>query len=213
MKSNSLVSALLVGVMSLTLASTGCKHKPVGTTQLPNQHPAETGGEIGGNNTPTPPVPPPPYTPGGEGGLTPIPINPTNGIPVSGIDLSKYNQDATAFAANTVHFPFDSSAIKKNEEANLKTVANALKATPANAVQIQGHCDERGTEEYNRTLGERRAEALREALVKLGISADHILTISFGKDKPADPAHNEAAYAKNRRGEFILLTPKAGGGM
>ena len=76
---------------------------------------------------------------------------------------------------------------------------------------IEGNCDERGTEEYNRALGERRALAAREALAKLGIDPMRIRTISYGKDKPADPGHDEAAWAKNRRDDFVLLHPKAGG--
>jgi peptidoglycan-associated lipoprotein len=75
---------------------------------------------------------------------------------------------------------------------------------------IEGHCDERGTEEYNRALGERRALALREALAKAGVSPDRIRTISYGKDRPVNPGHDESAWAQNRRGEFILLHPKAG---
>ena len=92
----------------------------------------------------------------------------------------------------------------------LASLLSALAAAPGNALLIEGHCDERGTEEYNRALGERRADGLREALVKQGVSADRIATRSFGKDKPVDPGHNEAAFSKNRRGEFILLHPKTG---
>ena len=75
-------------------------------------------------------------------------------------------------------------------------------------LRIEGYCDERGTEEYNRALGDRRALSAREYLAKLGINPEDIQTISFGKDKPADPGHNAAAWAKNRRCEFVLLTPK-----
>jgi peptidoglycan-associated lipoprotein len=87
-------------------------------------------------------------------------------------------------------------------------VAKHLKGKPTDLLLIEGHCDERGTEEYNRSLGERRALALRDALGKLGVSGDRIRTLSFGEDKPADAGHNEAAWTKNRRGEFILLVPK-----
>ena len=78
---------------------------------------------------------------------------------------------------------------------------------PSAAVQVEGHCDERGTEEYNRALGERRALAAREALIGLGIASDRVDTISYGEDKPAVPGHNESAWSKNRRGAFVLLTP------
>ena len=79
------------------------------------------------------------------------------------------------------------------------------------AVRIEGNCDERGTEEYNRSLGDRRANALREKLATMGVDPKKLLTVSYGEDKPVDNGHNEAAYAKNRRGDFILLTPPSPG--
>jgi peptidoglycan-associated lipoprotein len=99
--------------------------------------------------------------------------------------------------------------VQDNEQAHVAAVAQAL-GTDLNAkLVIQGHCDERGTEEYNRSLGERRALALRESLAKAGVDPMRIRTISFGKDQPEDPAHNEGAWSKNRRGVFIYCTPKA----
>jgi peptidoglycan-associated lipoprotein len=118
--------------------------------------------------------------------------------------------DLTALAAYTVHFAYDSAAVKKSEESNIQAVASKLSADSSTKLQIEGNCDERGTEEYNRSLGERRALALREALAKAGVDPMRIRTISYGKDKPVDPANNEAAWAKNRRGDFVLLHPKSG---
>jgi peptidoglycan-associated lipoprotein len=87
------------------------------------------------------------------------------------------------------------------------TVADYLKANSAKAVRVEGNCDERGTEEYNRSLGERRALAVREELVRLGIDPTRVDTKTWGKDNPAnDPGHDEAAWKKNRRDEFIVLT-------
>ena len=120
------------------------------------------------------------------------------------------NQDRAALAPYTIHFSFDSAVIKNSEQANLSAVASALSANQSDKLLIEGNCDERGTEEYNRALGERRALAARQALAQAGISPDRIRTISYGKDKPVDPAHNEAAWAKNRRDDFVLLHPKAG---
>ena len=119
-------------------------------------------------------------------------------------------KDTAALAAYTVHFAFDSSAIKASEKSNLEAVAAALKSDASTKLLIEGNADERGTEEYNRALGERRALAAREALAKDGIDPARIRTISFGKDKPVDPASNEAAWAKNRRADFVLLRPKPG---
>jgi len=111
------------------------------------------------------------------------------------------------FEADTVYFDFDSAAIKTNEKAKIETVAAYLKGNSSQAMKIEGHCDQRGTEEYNRALGERRALAVREALVRAGVAPDRIETISYGEDRPADPGNTEAAWKKNRRGVFVLLSP------
>jgi len=71
------------------------------------------------------------------------------------------------------------------------------------AVTVEGHCDERGTDEYNIALGERRAEAARNYLVTLGVGGNRLTTVSFGEEKPFDPGHNEEAWAKNRRDHFV----------
>ena len=117
------------------------------------------------------------------------------------------------FKANTVYFDYDKSAVKADGKANVQAVASYLKVHSDNKVAIEGHCDERGTEEYNRSLGERRALSARDALIALGIGADRVVTRSFGEDKPAELGHDEAAWGKNRRGEFILLTPPPAGGL
>ena len=117
------------------------------------------------------------------------------------------------FKANTVYFDYDKSVVKADGKANLQAVATYLKGHSDNKVAIEGHCDERGTEEYNRALGERRALSARDALIGLGIGADRVVTRSFGEDKPAELGHDEAAWSKNRRAEFILLTPPPAGGL
>jgi peptidoglycan-associated lipoprotein len=116
-------------------------------------------------------------------------------------------RDPDKFKAQTVHFDLDSTVLKSSEKAKVAVVADYLKANATEAVEVGGHCDERGTEEYNRSLGERRALAVREDLVGLGIAPDRIDTISYGEDKPVATGHDESAWRQNRRGEFILLTP------
>jgi len=116
--------------------------------------------------------------------------------------------DTNQFKAQTVYFDFDRSAVKPSETEKVEAVANALKEKPDNKLLIEGHCDERGTEEYNRALGERRALSVREYLTSLGIEPKRVFTLSWGEDRPADTNHTEEAWAKNRRGEFILLLPK-----
>ena len=113
-------------------------------------------------------------------------------------------RDREIFKSDTVHFDFDSSVIKSDENAKVSAVADYLKANGQDAVEIEGHCDVRGTEEYNRSLGERRALAVREELIRLGVDASRVDTVSFGEDRPADPGRDESAYRKNRRGEFVL---------
>jgi peptidoglycan-associated lipoprotein len=120
-------------------------------------------------------------------------------------ELDMANAQRGMFAP--VLFAFDSAKISSKEATKLPAVAQYMKANPDKTLVIEGHCDERGTAEYNRALGERRAQAAREELVKLGVPASRTTTVSFGKDKPADPGHDDAAWAKDRRCEFVIAGP------
>jgi len=108
------------------------------------------------------------------------------------------------FVLDKVYFAYNSAKIRKGDKAALDKNAEWLKANNAAKVTVEGYCDERGTAEYNLALGERRAKSAAKYLVGKGISAKNLKTISFGKDKPADPGHDEKAWAKNRRVEFVL---------
>jgi len=108
------------------------------------------------------------------------------------------------FQNEKIYFDFDKSNLKPEAQSVLKKKAAFLRENPAYYVLIEGNCDNRGTEEYNLALGERRAMAARDYLVTLGISGDRLKTISYGELRPADPANNEAAWALNRRDEFKL---------
>ena len=206
MKLNKLIFPLVIALIA-TVAATGCKKGTSKVTVIPGHNQPIVGS---GDNPGT--LPPGGQVPGGE---TP------GGIPGTGDKtqlgggpladnwtLDQVTQDRDALAAYTVHFKYDSAAVADKEQANIASVGQALSSDANVKLLIEGHCDERGTEEYNRSLGERRALALREALAKSGIDPMRIRTISYGKDKPADPGHDEAAWAKNRRGEFILCHPK-----
>ena len=197
---------------------TGCRHPAKGITPLPKPAVPEVQGP-----PPRPPVRPTPppsqqgqippggkVRPGGAKGTT----LPTGGktkpeeIPLAPPEMFEgMVMDTNYFKAQTVHFDFDSSFVKYSERPKVEVVAKVLKTVPEAKLLIDGHCDERGTEEYNRALGERRALALRAYLVQLGIDPNRIRTRSWGEDRPIDPRHNEEAWAKNRRGEFILLLP------
>lgn len=103
-----------------------------------------------------------------------------------------------------IYFDFDRYNIKTSEQPKLKALAEYLKKNPEISILIEGHCDERGTDEYNLVLGEKRALSTRNFLVGLGIAPKRLYTISYGESKPADPGHNEEAWAKNRRAEFKI---------
>jgi peptidoglycan-associated lipoprotein len=131
-----------------------------------------------------------------------------NGIPPN--DRTSHNgwkEDVDALKAYTVHFDYDSTVIKESEKPKLEAIAAQLKGSTSAAIRIEGHCDERGTEEYNRSLGEKRALALREELARLGVDASRQDTISFGEDRPVVRGHDDSSYRQNRRGEFVQLTP------
>lgn len=102
-----------------------------------------------------------------------------------------------------VYFDYDSSTVASTERSKIETVADHLKKNDV-AVIIEGNCDERGSNEYNLALGERRAQAIRDYLASLGIGAERIQTKSYGEEKPVSAGHDEEAWAANRRGEFVL---------
>jgi len=103
-----------------------------------------------------------------------------------------------------VRFDFDKSEVREDGRKTSGVVADYLKKHPQAKMQIEGHCDDRGTAEYNLALGERRATAVMTYLVSLGVPKAVLSTVSFGKEKPLDPGHNEGAWAKNRRAHFVL---------
>lgn len=105
-----------------------------------------------------------------------------------------------------IYFYFDKYDIRPGDVEILKDNAAVLKKFSTVKIQIEGHCDERGTIEYNLALGERRANSTKRYLLSLGLPADRISTISYGEERPLDPGHREEAWAKNRRAAFIILS-------
>lgn len=114
-------------------------------------------------------------------------------------------EEARVIESEPVYFDFDSSDIKPEYRPVLENKAAWLKANPESRVRIEGHCDDRGTAEYNLALGEKRAIRVMDYLVSLGIPARRISTISYGEERPAVLGANEEAWARNRRAEFRLL--------
>ena len=114
-------------------------------------------------------------------------------------------QVAETISVNKIYFDFDSFELKPEARALLQEKAELLKKYKNLRLVIEGHCDERGTEEYNLALGERRARAAYEFLILLGVESNRMQIVSYGEEFPADPGHNETAWAKNRRDEFKVL--------
>lgn len=108
------------------------------------------------------------------------------------------------FENEDIHFDFDKYNIRPDAAEILKRKAEWLKVHPNVHVLIEGHCDERGTEEYNLALGERRANSAKQFLLNLGVDTGCMSTISYGEERPLDPGHNEEAWAKNRRAHFVI---------
>lgn len=119
-----------------------------------------------------------------------------------GVSFMGSNVDRNKFAP--VHFGYDSTAIESADRATLEEVAEFLKSAPGTVI-LAGFTDERGTPEYNRSLGERRAQTVRQYLLSHGANAAKLQTVSFGAEMPASDGHSEAAWAKNRRVEFGVV--------
>ncbi len=143
----------------------------------------------------------PPGAPEPVGEPVPVPPEPVAEDAISGKSLDDLNRDSPLQA---VFFELDSPDISGAGQQALQTNAQVLKKYPSWQITIEGHCDERGTPEYNLGLGERRAVAARDYLVSLGVPADRVRTVSYGKEFPFDPGHDEGAWSKNRRAHFVI---------
>ena len=108
------------------------------------------------------------------------------------------------FMNENIYFDFDRSNIKHKAQEILKRKADWLRNNPGESIIIEGHCDERGTNEYNLALGDRRAQSAKNFIVDMGIAESRLTTISYGEERPVNPRHNEKAWLKNRRAQFVL---------
>jgi peptidoglycan-associated lipoprotein len=146
---------------------------------------------------PPPPTVEPPPRP-----AAPPPPPPSPPPPPPGPSISQ--QAFQEFQNQDIYFDFDKYDLRTDARATLDRKASFLNQNSSVRVQIEGHCDERGTSEYNLALGERRANAAKQYLTTAGISAGRLSTISYGEERPLDPGHNEAAWARNRRDHFVI---------
>lgn len=181
-------------LLSLTAAAAGCaRRQPPPLTQ-----PAPPGGPPPA--TATAPAPPPPTTE-----ALPVPPEPV-AIAEDGISarsIEDLNRDSPFKPA---YFPLDSSELDDAGRAVVTANAALMRKYPTWMVTVEGHCDERGTAEYNLALGERRAVAVRTYLMSLGIPGDRVRIVSYGKEFPFDPGHDERAWASNRRAHFVITS-------
>lgn len=125
-------------------------------------------------------------------------------IPDNPIQLNGSSDESNAGGLSTVNFDFDSSVIRSDARQVLDNNVYYLKENKSVEIQIEGHCDERGSIEYNMALGERRAMAIKKYLIASGISSSRITTVSFGKERPVAFGHDESSWAQNRRGNFVV---------
>ena len=183
-------------VLALLVFAGAChKNKPPVARPTP---PSTTGSTA---NVPPPPQPAPPQP---TADTTPIPKEPTiSEDPISSADLDTINKNSPF---QPVFFALDQYEVDATSQQALTANAALLKKYPSWVITIEGHCDERGTAEYNLSLGEKRALSAKTYLVSLGIPADRLRTVSYGKEFPFDPGHDENAWSKNRRAHFVVTS-------
>jgi peptidoglycan-associated lipoprotein len=182
---------VLVAAASVLAIACGKKKPPVA---LPIPPPAAAAAAAPA--TPRPPAPPQPVN---EPVI--VPAEPVREETIASGSLDEINRNSPL---KPVYFELDSSDISSDGRAALNANAAVMKQYATWTVTIEGHCDERGSAEYNLALGERRAVSARAYLVSLGIGADRLRTVSYGKEFPFDPGHDESAYAQNRRAHFVI---------
>ncbi len=185
------MGCVAVGVMALWLP-TACARQPAPLApEAPPPPPASTGGDT----RPPPPPPPPPAPPP----IVPPELSPDDEF--ASRSLEEINRESPLEAA---FFLLDSADLDAVGRRVIEANADVLRRYPSWVVTIEGHCDERGTAEYNLGLGERRALAAQQFLVELGIDASRVQTVSYGKEFPFDPGHDDSAWASNRRAHFVI---------
>jgi peptidoglycan-associated lipoprotein len=188
MMRRSLVLIVAALITAMTAAACAKKPAPVARPMPPPSTTASTGGNTAA------PLPPEPVA-------EPLPVPPIPEDTVAGRSLDELNRDSPLKA---VFYELDSAELSPDAQRALQENAGVLKQYASWQITIEGHCDERGTAEYNLGLGERRALTARDYLMSLGVPAARLKTVSYGKEFPFDPAHNEAAWAKNRRAHFVI---------
>lgn len=190
MKSRWYIAVMVILALSL-LMSAGCAKKTTSST------PPESSVEVKDDSSWAPPPPPAEYS---------APVD-EEALAAEEMAREQAREKAAAveeLTSSTIHFDFDSYELSEESRGVLSRKADLMRKFMDVKVVIEGYCDERGTEEYNLALGERRARAAFEHLVILGIDPERMAIVSFGEERPIDPGHTEAAWAQNRRAEFVV---------
>ena len=187
----------LAAILAILLMGVAACAKPKPPVARPTTPPPSAGTGTGTTST-RPPTPPTPVTE-----PQPVPVEPNSVVGEDARDLDAINKDSPF---KPVFFGLDQTDVSPDGQAVLQGNAEILKKYPSWVITIEGHADERGTAEYNLALGERRALAARDYLVSLGIPAERLRTVSYGKEFPFDPAHTEEAYSTNRRAHFVVTS-------
>jgi len=156
------------------------------------------------------PIPPAPPTPAPQAAAPAQPTPTPSSAPAKPAPVAKTESPLEAFQhlqpgldQNSIYFDFDKYAIKANEDSIIAQHAKVLQTYPRDSLTLQGNCDERGSSEYNLALGQRRADAIKQKLVLMGIPDTRIETISLGKEKPRETCHEEKCWKENRRADFV----------
>jgi len=182
-------------MVSLLVGSAACVKKQPAATPTPQPPPAPTTTPRPTPSTVTSNVPPPPPV------IPPDPSISVTSDPLMAADIEKINKQSPF---KPVLFAYDSDALDDVARSTMSANAEIMKKYVTWVVTLEGHCDERGTAEYNLALGDRRALAVKNYMVSLGIAADRLKTVSYGSEFPFAPGHDEEAWKQNRRAHFML---------
>jgi len=189
--------AAISAVLAASLFAAACGgNKPPVAKPLPPPPPPADSTTVGSR----PPLPPEPVAEPVE-----VPREPLRDDAIRSGSIDEINRNSPL---KPVFFDYDSADLSPAAKTALDENAGVLKKYGTWVLTVEGHCDERGTPEYNLALGERRAVAARTYLVALGVAADRLRTVSYGKEFPFDPGHDEPAWAKNRRAHFVITAAK-----
>jgi peptidoglycan-associated lipoprotein len=197
------LALILLVMLAVPIVLVGCAKRPATTAAAA---PAPTGTAATTGAAPTTPAPAPAPAPTAAAPAAPTPAAPPTAAPQTPGSTARPSpkEFVSVPELKDIHFDFDKYDIRPGDAKVLDSNASWLKSNPDQLLLIEGHCDERGTNEYNLALGERRAKATMNYLVSQGVQANRITIISYGEERPTCTEHNESCWSKNRRSHFLV---------